>query len=45
MEALKVSADPNINLSYPNQPTNLHGEIADRIHRGQIIQDQGKLKV
>ena len=42
MEVLKVLADPNINLSYPNQPTDLSGEITDRIHRRQIIQGNQK---
>ena len=37
MEALKVSADPNINLSYSNQHTDIMSETADRIQRQQAI--------
>ncbi len=37
IEALRVSADPNINLSYSNTQTDFFGEVADRMQRQQVI--------
>ena len=42
IEALKVSADPNISLSYPNQSTDIMSQIADRMHRQQAISGNRK---
>ena len=42
IEALRVSADPNINLSYSNTHTDFIGGVADRMQRQQAIRGNKK---